>query len=508
KQTNGFRGSDILKSVLLIAAASVIGEIYYYFGFSEANIITVYILGVLVISVITTRRIYSLLSSLVSVIVFNFLFTKPQFTLWAYDKDYPITFITMFGVALLTGSLAERLKNQTKLSKQAAYSTRILFDTNRLLAKAKEREEIINVTATQLIKLLNRSVVIYLTEKDKLSEPEFFASDKQEETEYLALQEKEAAQWVFKNNEVAGAATNVYKSAKYMYLPLGAEKEIYGVVGIGIHEKPMDSFEKSILQSILGECTLVLENEKNAREKAEAALVAHKEQLRANLLRSISHDLRTPLTSISGNASNLLSNAEYFDAETKRQLYLDIYDDSMWLISLVENLLSVTRIEEGKLHLNLSAELLDEVIAEALQHIDRKKAEHEIVVQALEELILVKVDARMVMQVIINIVDNAVKYTHKGSRIVITFWKQEGKAVVRIADNGEGISDEIKPYVFEMFYSGAKSIADSRRSLGLGLCLCKSIIMAHGGELVLSDNAPQGAVFTFTLPLEEVELHE
>ena len=236
--------------------------------------------------------------------------------------------------------------------------------------------------------------------------------------------------------------------------------------------------------------------------------MAQKEQLRANLLRSISHDLRTPLTSISGNASNLLSNGEKFDADTKKQLYSDIYDDSMWLINLVENLLSVTRIEEGRLNINLSTELLDEIITEALHHISRKKVEHKISFQASEEFILVKVDARLIMQVIINIVDNAIKYTQKDSEIVITTRKQNHRAVVCIADNGGGISDDVKPYIFDMFYSGAKGIADSRRSLGLGLSLCKSIITAHGGEIEVSDNRPHGAVFTFSLPIEEVDLHE
>ena len=260
--------------------------------------------------------------------------------------------------------------------------------------------------------------------------------------------------------------------------------------------------------SILGECALALENEKNAREKEEAALMAQKEQLRANLLRSISHDLRTPLTSISGNASNLLSNEEKFDAETKKQLYADIYDDSMWLINLVENLLSVTKIEEGKLNIRSQTELLDEVITEALQHISRKKSEHIISYKASEDFILVKIDARMIMQVVINIVDNAIKYTQKESEIVIETRKQGNRAIVRIADNGPGIADDMKPLVFDMFYSGAKSIADSRRSMGLGLSLCKSIVNAHGGELELTDNTPHGAVFTFSLPIEEVDLHE
>lgn len=500
---------DVIKSIGMLLLASAIGFGFWKLGMSEANIIMVYILGVLVTSVITTRQIYSLISSLVSVIVFNFLFTEPRYTLLAYDKDYPVTFITMFVAAFLTGSLAIRLKRQAKQAAQAAYRTKVLFDTSQLLERVTKGEQIITVTATQLVKLLNRDMVIYPVQWDTLREPRFFAANEGHTCEeYFTEEEKAVACWVLKNNKHAGATTDTLSGAKCLYLSIRTGNAVYGVIGIGIHEKPLDSFENSILLSILGECALALENERNAKERAEAALVAQKEQLRANLLRSISHDLRTPLTSISGNASNLLSNGEKFDEDTKKQLYSDIYDDSLWLINLVENLLAVTRIEDGRLNIRLQAELLDEMITEALQHVSRKKTEHQIVFQPSEEFILVKVDARLIMQVIINLVDNAIKYTQTGSKIEITTKRQKNQAIVQIADNGPGIPDDSKSRVFEMFYSGAKSIADSRRSLGLGLSLCKSIITAHGGELTLSDNRPQGAVFTFSLPIEEVDLHE
>lgn len=180
----------------------------------------------------------------------------------------------------------------------------------------------------------------------------------------------------------------------------------------------------------------------------------------------------------------------------------------MWLNNLVENLLSVTRIEDGQMNLTPSAQLMDEVIAEALRHINRKRTEHTITVQSQEEFLLARIDARLIIQVMINIVDNAIKYTPKGSEIKIHTEKKEEWIVVEIADNGPGISDDAKPHVFDMFYCGANEIADSRRSLGLGLALCKSIIHAHGGAISVSDNVPNGTIFTFTLPSEEVILHE
>ncbi len=258
----------------------------------------------------------------------------------------------------------------------------------------------------------------------------------------------------------------------------------------------------------MGECAISLENKKIAREKEETELLARNEKMRANLLRAISHDLGTPLTSISGNADNLLSNGESFDADTKHQIYTDIYDDSVWLTNLVENLLSVTRLEDGNMKLNKSAELIDEIIAEALNHINKRSVEHKITVCESDDIILVDVDARLIVQVIINIVDNAIKYTPNGSEITICAERKDDMISVSIADNGNGIADDIKDKVFDMFYTGANKIADSRRSLGLGLALCKTIISAHGGEISITNNTPHGTVFTFTLPTKEVDINE
>lgn len=183
------------------------------------------------------------------------------------------------------------------------------------------------------------------------------------------------------------------------------------MIGIDLSEKPLDAFENSVLLSILGEGALAIENRRNALEKEQAALQARNEELRANLLRTISHDLRTPLTSISGNASNLLSNGETLDTETRNKICTDIFDDAQWLIGLVENLLSITRIEDGRMNLQISPQLMDEMIEEALHHVNRKSCEHTITTQYGDEILLVNVDARLIMQVVVNLVDNAIKYT-------------------------------------------------------------------------------------------------
>lgn len=504
-----FAAVDIAKSTGILVLASLLGYLFEWLGFVEANIITVYVLAVLIISVVTNNRVYSLISSIVSVLVFNFLFTDPKYSLQAYDNGYPVTFVVMFIAAFLTGTLATKLKRNAKMSAQAAFRIKILFDTNQLMQQSQNNEEILTATAHQLLRLLKRDIIIYPAEKGQLQEPLFFPCDENESIQpYLSGEEKKVAEWVMNNNKHAGATTQTFSEAKGLYLAIRVKSAVYGVIGIGITQQPIDAYENSILLSILGECALALENRKNAIEKEQVAVLAKNEQLRANLLRTISHDLRTPLTSISGNASNLLYNGESFDVATKQRLYQDIYDDSMWLINLVENLLSVTRLEEGKLNLRISAELVEEVVKEALKHVKRLKPENKIVVEHQDDLLLAKMDARLIVQVLINLLDNAIKYTPKESGITIKTEQKEKWAVISVIDEGPGVPDENKDQIFEMFYSGANRVADSRRSLGLGLALCKSIVNAHGGDIKIADNLPHGAVFTFTLPIEEVQINE
>ena len=203
----------------------------------------------------------------------------------------------------------------------------------------------------------------------------------------------------------------------------------------------------------------------------------------------------------------LLSNSDRLDKATRHQIYTDIYDDSEWLIGVVENLLSITRLNDGRLKFKFTDQLLDEVIAESLRHISRKHDDYKIMTEC-EELVLVRMDVQLIIQVLVNLIDNAIKYTLPGSVICIRGIKTEGKAQISVEDNGPGIPEEMKSHIFEMFYTGKTTVADSHRSLGLGLALCHSIIEAHNGTLILTDHAPHGCNFIFTLPLSGVTLNE
>ena len=455
---------DWAVSLGILCLATLMGYAFSRVGFTEANIIAIYLLAVLLTSMATSSRSSYILSAVGSVVVFNFFFTSPRFSLRVYEDGAPMTFLIMIVAALIVGTLTDRLKSQVKQSTRAAYRTNLLFETNQMLQKASTEEEIFQAAQTQLHKLSDRELTVH---------PGITTGGKQNSTIYL----------------------------------IKTASKVYGSVVMEGSES-LEAFENSVLLSILGECALALENMRNAREKEEAKLLAENEKLRSNLLRSISHDLRTPLTAISGNAGILLSDSESLPPETRNQMYSDIYDDAAWLYNLVENLLAVTRIEEGRMKLNTQPQLVEEMVSEALQHISRKRSEHNIAVHHQDELLLAKCDARLIVQVIINLVDNAIKYTPVGSHIEIATRGDNGCAVVTVADDGPGISDDEKERIFQMFYTGSNPIADSRRSLGLGLGLCKSIIAAHGGVISVADNQPKGTIFTFTVPSGEVEVHE
>ncbi len=351
-------------SLFVLICATLVGYVFKAFSLTDTDIIMLYIIAVLVISIITTRIQYCLISSLVCVLLFNYFFTYPKFSLTANDAAYPVTFVTMFITAFIAGSLANKLKRNIRIAKQ------------------------------------------------------------------------------------------------------------------------------------------------NAKEKEEAALLAQNEQLRANMLRSISHDLRTPLTSISGNASTLISAGNTLDDSARQQIYTDIYSESMWLIRMVENLLYATRIEDGKMQLNLSVEILDDIVPEAVKHIQRTYQNRKIKIDMCDEIIPVIADANIIVSVIINLIDNAVKYSEDDTEIIVSVKKNSDVAVISVADNGIGIPQSEKENVFEMFYTGDNRLSDSRRSLGLGLSLCKSIVNAHSGTITISDNYPTGTIVSFTLPIGKVKINE
>lgn len=501
---------DLLKMLSVLAGCTMGGYFFAALGISDTNIILLYLLGVLGIAMVTTGRSYSLLSSLLSVLLFNFFFTEPYFTLRS-DPSYIATFGIMFIVALLSSSLTIRVKTQAKMNADKAYRTAILLESSHKLQTADSAEAILTVTAQQLGHLLERDLVVYPTDgKGGLLPAIAFPFTEERDLSALLTPDEEAvAEWVLKNNKHAGATTNTLPGAKCLYLSIRGTGGALAVVGIAVESgHPLQSFEKNLMVALLDECALALEKEITMREKQQAEAQAGQEALRANLLRAISHDLRTPLTSISGNANILMERADQLEPEKRRSLFTAIYDDAMWLINLVENLLAITKIEDNRVNMNMEPELLEDIFSEALSHLDRNACKHHIHTELSDDMLMADMDARLMVQVVINIVNNAIKYTPEGSHITLSAERSGQLVVVEIADDGPGVSDEARERLFDRFYTVGNERGDGRRGLGLGLSLCKSIITAHGGTIEAIKNEPHGTIFRFTLHASEVNAHE
>ncbi|MEG1831628.1 MAG: sensor histidine kinase KdpD, partial [Raoultibacter sp.] len=532
---------DVLKAVAAVAVSSAIGLLFLRVGLSSAVILMLYMLIVVVFATRAQGFSYAVLASLGSMFAYNFFFTVPRFSFNAYGINYPFIFLFFLVATLVASSLTVRMKRQTASIARRAYRTEVLLESSRTLQAATDTEACFNSAAHQIIKLLNRPVVMYRRRQDGgLLPPEVFdvpgtGGGDASSAALRGADEQAVAAWVASNNEHAGATTDTLTQARCLYLPIASKEAVFGVAGLVMERDSEDfgAFEKNLLLAIVDECAQVSEQLAFADTRQHMEMKVEKEALRANLLRTISHDLRTPLTSISGDADVLLNDAGRMGEDQKRRMYQDIYEDSSWLIALVENLLAVTRIDEGSVQIEMHPELVSDVVRGALEHINRRGQHYAIEVDIPDELLMAQMDARLIMQVIINLVNNAITYTEEGSSIVISAARVTGEkgaaqpateqgapgsagrlahsaaaGLVRIAvtDNGPGIPDATKAHIFDMFYNGATTgkSGDSRRGLGLGLALCRSIVRVHGGEIFVGDVSPHGSEFFFTLPWVQV----
>ena len=496
------RVSDVVWTVALLAGATALGYLFTTLGFATEDITSVYVLATLICSVVTSNRVCALSIAALSVLTYNFCFVEPLHTL-AFRPSAGPTFVIMFATAVLSSMLASLVSDQARQSALTAYRTKVLFDTSQLLAQVNEPSDVYGIVADQLVRLLGRDVVLYPeTEGHRLGAPSLTTSGAAPADE-RALSESEAAvaAWVFKNNRRAGATTTTLPDSHCLCLAIRAREHVFGVVGIVIGDEPLDAFENSTTLSILGEGALALESKLADRERREAEVLAKNEQLKASLLRAVGHDLRTPLTAISGAADLLITDGERLDAPRRTELLRDIDENSLWLINIVENLLAVTRVEDGSLSLNLAPELLDEAVDEAVSHLGHTNSGHRIKVEAADEVLMAKMDVRLIVQVVVNLVDNAIKYAPADTPISVSTRRADSSIVCEVADLGPGVADAEKDHVFETFYTVSDvAPVDGRRSLGLGLALCRSIVEAHGGRVWVRDNVPRGAIFGFSLP--------
>ena len=499
-----WKDTGIMLASLLLSSLAGFG--FYYAGFSESNIITVYILGVLITAVWTNGHFYGAIDSLLSVAAFNFLFTEPRFTFQANDPSYPVTFLIMLFSSVIASSLASRVKAQARLAAQKSYYTELLLGSSQKLQKGRTEWDCLRLTAEQLNRLFDRPVLYALsgTEKELVFRVE--PSDEQNILMELGPEEIGVAKWVQRNNKHAGATTNTLPDSKWLFLSVRGTQGVMGIVGIPIAGYSIpDAFEKNLMIAILSECGLSQERIRLQEERNKAALQTQKERLQANLLRAVSHDLRTPLTNISGSADMLMQEESALDPAIRKKLYTAIYDDTNWLINMTENLLVATHLETDKESFKMSPELIEDLFQSVVAHLDRRAAEHHISVHLEDATLMAAMNARLIQRVIINIMNNAIQYTPKESNIELSAVKKGNVVQISVTDDGPGIPDDAKRHLFDLFYTAGQGKADCQRGLGLGLNLCQSIVAMHGGKIDVLDHMPAGTTFQFTLPLVSAE---
>ena len=455
-------------------------------------------------------------------LAYNFFFTIPRFTLHAYGLNSSFVFIFLLLGTLLATSLAVRMKSQTESSARRAYRMEVLLESSRTIQSAVTLDECFRSTAGQVVKLLNRPVVTYRLYADEhVGEGEVHdvpgtKGADASAADLVSSTEAAVAAWVAANNERAGATTGTLADARCLYLPVSAKNVVYGVVGVVMDDTSDTSddadfgaFEKNLLLMIVHECGQAAEQIASAEERRAMEVKVEKETLRSNLLRTISHDLRTPLTSISGDADMLLLDGDTMERAQRERLYRDIHDDAHWLIALVENLLSITRIDNGTMEIDRQPEMVGEVVHEALEHIDRRAGEGRVHAEVADDLLMADMDARLIIQVIVNLVNNALAYSPVEGSVVVkaAAVREQGKPRVRITvtDEGPGISEEDREHLFDLFYNGSTGkpsgkSGDFKRGMGLGLPLCRSIVEVHGGTLEVRNVQPRGCEFSFSLP--------
>ena len=496
--------NDFLKTIIIMSLSTVVSIMFGKLEFNESNIILIFILGVLFTARSTEGYFYGTMASVIGVLTFNFFFTVPYYTFRAYRSDYPITFFVMLSVAIITSMLTSKVKKEAEIAYIREKRIRLLYTNNKKLLIARNKDQIIELCGKSLVDMCNRSVIIAVKDsQNNLMDPRIFVeeSDIGSENIFQSSLERNALREVLKSGEIVGMGTDFFNKNRAYYYPIKGQHDILGVIGMTCLQKnELTANEKITLASISAQVALALEREELFEKSKQANLDAESERLRGNLLRSISHDLRTPLTSIMGSASTILENYDLLDKELQKELLQNICEDGNWLIHSVENILSMTRIDEGRLEIKKEPEIVEEIITEAVSRVKKFEDKRNIKIDLPTEMILIPVDGLLIEQVLVNLIYNAIKYTPDNSYIEVKVKALKDKVIFQVLDNGNGIPEEDLPNIFTRFYTKSKTKQLENRGIGLGLAICKSIIKAHNGEIKAFNNELGSATFRFSIP--------
>jgi two-component system, OmpR family, sensor histidine kinase KdpD len=479
-------------ALLAIVVVSCVSKILPE-GLNLANIVMVYLLGVVVVAVVAGRG-PSIVASVLSVAALDFFFVHPYFTFAVSDTQYLITFAVMLVVALVISGLATMIHEQLEAARRREQRTAALFALSEKLSDASDNREIINIAIDEMKRVYDGGIE-FIPHHDQL-DVESSRSEMPNPTN-LAQQ---------------ATATEVTKSVKdglspqtpATLLPIRLGTKIEGVVSVLPREdgSGISKSQTETLQLIGQQLALALDRAALSTERQRMTVEIETERVRNALLSSVSHDLRTPLATIAGSASVLMDNPEAIDSTMVRSLAGSIFDESKRLNRIIENLVCATRIESGAVSVNREWVAVEEVVGTALRRLADRLCDRQVTAIIERDLPLIKADGLLLELVVVNIVENAVKYTPMASDIKIRASRQGAVIRVEIEDQGIGIPAELQKNVFQRFYQRAS--ASESRGIGLGLYICEGIVRAHEGRIWADNVAGAGAVITFEIPAAEV----
>jgi two-component system sensor histidine kinase KdpD len=437
----------------------------------------------------------ALFASFASVLAYNFFFLPPLYTFTIADPEN-VAALFFFGVtAVIASNLTARVRAQAIVARQRARTTEELYQFSRKLAGAANLDDLLWATVHQIALMLKVRVVILLPENGTVAVRAGFPPEDSLDAADLA-----AAKWSWERNHVAGRGSDTLPGAKRLFMPMNTGRGAVGVVGIDSDEPGpiLTPDQQRLFDALADQAALAIERVNLVEDVDRARLIAETDRLRAALLTSISHDLRTPLASILGSATSL---SEALDASTRLSLIHNIQDEAERLNRFIGNLLDMTRLESGPLRLRTGAIELSDAIGSALRRASKILAEHRTQVVLQQDLPMLDLDEVLFEQVLFNLLDNAGKYAPAGSLITIKAWQDDGSVVVQVLDEGPGIPPADLERVFDKFYRVGG--ADRRRAgTGLGLAICRGFVEAMNGSITVNNRTDRpGAAFTMRLPV-------
>ncbi len=474
-----FKIPALIKTILIFILAMLAAFVLYELGLRAENIFLIGLLAVIVTIVESKSFWYGFAVSILFVFAFNFFFTEPRFTFLVSDANYYVSFVLFLVFAVIANTLTTQLQKEMSIAKNNEEVTSKLNKIGGGFLNLSGVEQIMQYGKRCLADLTKHEVEIICG-----APPEV----------------EKAASYCYRNSIRCGAGTSAYSESDHSYFPLSSKNATHGVVKV---EGDLSVEESKLIETVISQITLALDREMMAALEEKNRLQAEKENLRSSLLRSISHDLRTPLTGIAGGAELLLSDFNQIDPEAMKSVLKDIASDASWLSNMVENLLNMTRIQDGRLTITKKNEVVDDLIGEAVSKVRKLKNEHKLIVEKPDEMLLVPADGQLIVQVLLNLIDNAFKHTRIDSSVWMRVYSEKPYTVFEITDNGGGIKADKIDRIFESFFTAEDNRSDKKLGMGLGLSICKSIIEAHGGKITAENNSISGATFKFYLP--EVE---